>query len=141
MNMIRDKILKRLLNVPGARAVWNALPVGGVELRVRHGIFSRPHYAYGVYSAADLARRLELPAITVAEFGVAGGLGLLALEKVAAEVAGHLGVAIHVVGFDGGQGMPEAVDHRDLPHVWGKGFYAMDERQLRIGRASCRERG
>jgi len=36
-----------------------------------------------------------------------------------------------VVGFDAGAGMPPAMDYRDLPHVWGQGFYKMDEAKLR----------
>ncbi|HEV2349356.1 MAG TPA: hypothetical protein VG028_05850 [Terriglobia bacterium] len=129
--MIADRILTRLTQLPGARALWNRFPVGSVSLRVRYGVFQRPHYAYGVYYAADLAKRLGISAISVIEFGVAGGRGLLALESIAGTVTKYSGVSIDVVGFDGGLGMPEAVDYRDLPYVWGKGFYTMDENKLR----------
>jgi hypothetical protein len=105
--------------------------MGSLETRVRYGVFDRPHYAYGVYFAADLARRLGLKAISVIEFGVAGGRGLVALERIAGAVAAELGVQIHVVGFDSGRGMPAPVDYRDLPHVWGAGFYQMDVQKLR----------
>jgi hypothetical protein len=129
--MIADRVLRRLTQVPGARSLWNSFPVGPVDLRVRYGVFKRPHYAYGVFCAADLARRLGIRTISVLEFGVAGGLGLLALEEVAAAVSEHFDIAIQVVGFDSGQGMPHALDYRDLPYVWGKGFYPMDEQKLR----------
>jgi hypothetical protein len=105
--------------------------MGPVALRVQHGVSERPHYAYGVYSAADLAKRLGLSAISVIEFGVAGGRGLLALEAIAAEISAALEIAITVVGFDSGSGMPAAIDYRDLPYVWSPGFYAMDESKLR----------
>jgi hypothetical protein len=36
-----------------------------------------------------------------------------------------------VTGFDTGQGMPAPTDYRDLPHVWGEGFYQMDVSKLR----------
>jgi hypothetical protein len=111
--------------------LWNRVPVGPVDVRVRYGVFPRPHYAFGVFCAADLARRLGRPAISVIEFGVAGGRGLLALEKIAGTIGQYFGITINVVGFDSGQGMPEAVDYRDLPYVWGKGFYAMDAKKLR----------
>jgi len=94
-------------------------------------VFQRPHYAYGVFYAADLAKRLGISAITAIEFGVAGGRGLLALESIAGTMSEYFGIVINVVGFDGGQGMPDAVDYRDLPYVWGKGFYGMDENKLR----------
>lgn len=129
--MFSDRILTRLTRIPGVRTLWNRVPLGPVDLRVRFGVFSRPHYAYGVYHAADLAKRLGLPSISVIELGVAGGRGLLALESIAEVIGDDLGVAIHVAGFDTGHGMPHPVDYRDLPHVWGTGFYAMDEEKLR----------
>jgi hypothetical protein len=52
--MSRHRILTRLTQIPGARSLWCRFPTGPVELRVRYGIFNRPHYAYGVYSAADM---------------------------------------------------------------------------------------
>ena len=81
--------------------------------------------------AADLAKSLGQKAITVAEFGVAGGAGLLALEKIACAMAAHFGVGVDVLGFDSGQGMPAPTDFRDLPHVRAEGFYSMDEQKLR----------
>lgn len=129
--MIVDKVLRRLTKLPGARALWNKFPVGSVDTRVRYGVFPRSHYAYGVFCAADQAKRLGITAISVIEFGVAQGGGLLALENTARIVGHHLGIAISVIGFDSGQGMPEAEDCRDLPHVWNRGFYPMDENKLR----------
>src|SRR6266851_8012973 len=129
--MIPDKLLARLTQLPGARTLWNLLPVGSLETRLRYDIFDRPHYAHGVYSAADLARRLGVNAIQVIEFGVAGGKGLLALERIASLVEQKLGVKIAVCGFDTGEGMPTPSDYRDLPHVWDKGFYSMDVAKLR----------
>src|SRR5882762_4141903 len=81
--MIPERVLVRLTQIPGVRSLWHRFPVGSVDLRVRYGIFSRPHYAYGVYSAASLAKRLKLRGISAIEFGVAGGRGLQALESIA----------------------------------------------------------
>src|SRR5579885_3214170 len=126
-----DALLRRLNQIPGARSLWGRFPVGSLGLRVRYGIFARPHYAYGVYTAADLAKRLNIPAISVVEFGVAGGSGLVALEAIAAEVSRALGVNIAVYGFDSGEGMPAPMDYRDLPYVWEQGFYKMDAAALK----------
>ena len=131
MSLIPDNILTRLTQIPGARSLWSRFPAGSVDTRVRYGIFDRPNYAYGVYSAADLAKRLGLSAISVLELGVAGGRGLMALERIAAEVGNHIGIQIHVTGFDTGEGMPSPVDYRDLPHVWDQGFYKMDVPKLK----------
>jgi hypothetical protein len=124
--MALDNLLWRFIDFPGARRLWNRFPVGSVKTRVRYGIFSRPYYAFGVYSAADLASKLGLPAISVLEMGVAGGRGLLALEAIAADVSKYLKIQINVYGFDSGAGLTEPRDYRDLPHVWGAGFYKMD---------------
>jgi hypothetical protein len=129
--MIPDRLLARITQIPGFRTLWNRFPAGSLSTRVRYGIFDRPHYAYGVYAAADLAKRLGLSAIEVAEFGVAGGRGLLALENISAMVSADAGVLIHISGFDSGDGMPAPVDYRDLPHVWGQGFYRMDSQKLK----------
>src|SRR5262245_30259471 len=134
MSAIADMLLTRAVQIPGIRRLWVRFPLGSVPTRVRYDIWDRPHYAYGVYNAADLALRLGLPWITVIEFGVAGGNGLIALEKISTSIARHLGIRISVFGFDTGQGMPEPTDYRDLPYVWSPGFYRMDrlalERQL-----------
>src|SRR5262245_22400563 len=74
----------------------------------------RTWLAYGVMQAAVQAKALGLPAISVVEFGVAGGSGLLLLEQYAEEVERASGVRCHVFGFDAGEGMPKPVDHRDL---------------------------
>jgi hypothetical protein len=126
-----DRILARATQIPGVRSLWRRFPVGSLDMRVRYGVFDRPHYAYGVYFAADLAKRLGLRAISVIEFGVAGGQGLLALERIADMVAKQLAIEIYVVGFDSGLGMPAPVDYRDVPHVWDTGFYKMDVPKLR----------
>jgi len=46
--------------------------------------------------AAVLASRLGLPELSVIEFGVAGGRGLVALEQLAAEIGPAVGVRIAV---------------------------------------------
>ena len=117
--------------LPGIPSLWLRYPVGSVATRVRYGIFERPHYAYGIYQAAEQARKLGIPAITVMEFGVSRGLGLLAMESHASEIAAATGVRIATVGFDTGAGMPEPEDYRDLPHIWQRGFYKMDADRLR----------
>ncbi|MDB6083978.1 MAG: hypothetical protein JWN43_1859 [Gammaproteobacteria bacterium] len=123
--------LNQLLRVPYVHGLWTRFPLAPVRTKVYQGLYPYPHYAYGVYWSAFLAQRLKIPRITAIEFGVAGGRGLLALEKVATEIEAALGVGIDVIGFDSGEGMPEPTDYRDLPHIWGRGFYRMDHAKLR----------
>jgi hypothetical protein len=130
MSLVRSAV-RLLARIPGARRVWLKLPVGGVDLRTEHDIWTRPAYAFGLYAAAELALQLRISAISAIEFGVAGGDGLVMLEQIAAQIGPRFGVKISVYGFDTGTGMPPPRDYRDLPHVWGPGFYKMDESRLR----------
>ena len=118
-------LLTQLARIPGFGRLWRSFPLGSPELRTRFDIWSHPAYAYGVWRAVDLARSLGLDGITVAEFGVAGGSGLVALENIADAMATHFGVDIEVLGFDTGTGNPAPADFRDLPYVWAEGFYRM----------------
>ena len=95
--------------------LMGALRVGPYPLRVRLGCVPRPHYAHCVLGAADLARRLGIPRISVLEFGVAGGKGLLCLESHAREATRATGVAIEVYGFDTGSGLPPPAALRRAP--------------------------
>ena len=124
-------LLRYLARLPYFLGLWEKMQLGSMAARVEWGVVPYPHYAYGVYWAAVTASRLKIPRITVAEFGVAGGRGLIALERASEQIERELGVGIDVVGFDSGAGMPAAVDYRDLPHIWGPGFYVMEVEKLR----------
>lgn len=93
----------------------------------------RPHYLACMYDAATLAHHLGYTAISVLEFGVAGGSGLVAIERYAEEVRKKIGVRIESYGFDMGhaQGLPASQDYRDMPYLWQTGSYKMDEPALR----------
>ena len=97
---------------------------------IRWGAVERPHYAYIVYQAAELARRLGVQRISVIEFGVAGGRGLLNLEHHAKRVSQLTGVNIDVYGFDTGEGLPPPIDYRDLPYIWKSSHFRMDQHAL-----------
>lgn len=88
-------------------------------------------YGYGIYHSADLARRLNIPRISVIEFGVAGGRGLLAMEAHAEKVTRLLGVKIDIFGFDTGTGLVSPKDYRDMPYRFAAGNYSMDVEALR----------
>lgn len=101
------------------------------ERKLRWDIFSRPHFAYGMYQAATQAAALGLPGISAIELGVAGGNGLVAMEDIAAEVAHTTGVGVEVYGFDTGTGQPPPRDYRDSPYIWREGMFRIDEPALR----------
>lgn len=97
---------------------------------------SFPQYAYGILQAAVLAQKLKICSITVAELGVAGGNGLLELDRLGRTIGSEWQVDIKTIGFDLGAGMPEPVDYRDMPYIWQRGFFKMDEELIRSRLAS-----
>jgi hypothetical protein len=101
----------------------------------------KPEYIWGVLQGAALGKVLGFERISVIEFGVAGGRGLLAMEQ-AAELAEREigGIQIDVYGFDAGIGLPKPQDYRDLPNLFFDGQYSMDRHQLerRLRRAQLK---
>lgn len=98
---------------------------------LEQGVQTRPQYLWGSLLAVRTARALGLPRVAVLELGVAGGNGLLALERAAAAATELSGIGVDVYGFDTGSGMPKPADHRDLPWVIEPGWFEMDEQALR----------
>lgn len=127
----RMGLLGKITRLPGVRGAWKRLDIGSVSARLEFDIWERPHYAFGVHRSAQLARSLGHEAVTVIEFGVAGGRGLLELEKMAALMSRELGIRIDVVGFDTGVGLPQPKGYRDLVHVWDTGYFEMDVMALK----------
>lgn len=91
----------------------------------------RPHYAYCMLHAADLAKRLGHRRISALEFGVAGGNGLAYLCDFSRNIEREMGVTIDCYGFDTGQGMPEPEGAKDLPFWFQASQYRMDQKKLR----------
>lgn len=91
----------------------------------------RAPYRWGTLCSAFVAKELGYPRMSVIEFGVAGGNGLLQLERIAQEVGEAAGISIEVYGFDTGEGLPKPQDYRDLPQLWKEGFYGMDAERLK----------
>jgi hypothetical protein len=89
------------------------------------------HYIWGVIQGVRLAHVLGIPRVSVIEFGVAGGNGLVALERIAIRVEAEYDVGIDVYGFDMGIGLPKPRDHRDLPNLFAEGDYPMNVEALR----------
>jgi hypothetical protein len=105
---------------------------------VANGVDSRPQYLWPVLQAAHSARALDIPVISALEFGVAGGNGLLALERAAAAATELSGTRIEIFGFDTGTGMPAPTDPRDAPWTVEESYFAMDEEALRARLTTAR---
>jgi hypothetical protein len=98
----------------------------------RRPVTRKSGYVWGVLQGVGLAKVLGLRRVSVIEFGVAGGAGLLALERIAEAVEELLEVEVEVYGFDTGRGLPKPQDYRDCPNLWVGGDYPMDTAQLEL---------
>jgi hypothetical protein len=108
------------------------------QRKLDHGTIERAHYGHCMLQSAMLARKLGHSRISCIEFGVAGGAGLVAMERHAEAVRAETGVEVVVFGFDTGKGMPEPQDYRDMPYLWQSGYFAMDVPKLRAHLKSAR---
>jgi hypothetical protein len=107
-------------------------------LLAKGGRAFRPNYTWGVLQGVHSARELGLERVSVIEFGVAGGNGLLSLAQIAQKLASLYEVEIDVYGFDTGAGLPKPADYRDLPHIYAEGGFSMDVEKLRARLQSAR---
>jgi hypothetical protein len=127
--------LERLAEEPPFRLVTRAIikrTPTNIRTKARWDAVARPHYLAGVLAGADQAKREGASEISVMEFGVAGGNGLVVLQEYAAAVERETGVRIAVYGFDAGGGLPALCgDYRDHPDQWRPSDYRMDEHALR----------
>jgi hypothetical protein len=83
-------------------------PFGSYTTKVALDLVPRRHYAYGMLHAAEQAKRNGLSCITVIEFGVSFGGGILNLCEIARRLTSVTGVNFEIFGFDTGVGLPTA---------------------------------
>lgn len=85
-------------------------------------------YLLGSVIAAVQARMAGNEGIVLIEFGVASGNGLRQLAFVASLIERYLGLAVIVIGFDGGDGLPTLRGAEDHPELWDANQFPMGSR-------------
>ena len=123
--------MKFIKNIKALRPIIRKLKIGSFEFRLNRNALKRMQYAYICFHAAKLGKKLGYKKISVIEYGVAGGQGLLILENHIKEIEKYFNIEIDIYGFDTGEGLPEPIDYRDLPYHWKKGFYSMHHQDLK----------
>lgn len=108
------------------RSLRQAGAKGGYHISILSDLFPYSYYAYGLLHGCKLAKALGIPRVSAIEFGVAGGNGLVAMERHAKRIEELTGVAVEVYGFDTGTGLTPPVDYRDMPYRFKKGNYEMN---------------
>ena len=119
------KTLVRLRELPYGLSPWVLH-----QLRSRRRGFHRENYLYCVERAANEAVALGHRQMSVIEFGVAGGNGLVELERICRYLEMRLPIEFSIFGFDNGEGLPQPVDYRDAPFKWSAGDYVMERAVL-----------
>jgi hypothetical protein len=132
-----NRFLKRFLSEPPLRLATRTMLRNNFGIRYAFewaALFdSLPYtqYATGLQIASRYAVLSGAQSFTAIEFGVAGGNGLTALSRYAAQVSRQTNLEIKVVGFDSGAGLPTTDDIRDAPWWWSAGDYPLDWERLR----------
>ena len=136
INSIINKLLQTLVNPEPFRVsiislMLKKLKLGSHEFRLLCNAVERPSYSCCVLVAAKLASALGIHRISVIEFGVAGGNGLLELENMVEEVERIVPIKIDIFGFDTGKGLPLSDNYKDQLYFWQEGHFEMNEEALR----------
>ena len=105
--------------------------LGSFSSKVAFDLVRPRKYAFGTLEAAKSARELGKREVTIIEFGVAAGGGLLGMCDLARRATEITGVEVKVVGFDTGVGMPPPADYRDHPDLYQAGDFPIDQEALR----------
>jgi hypothetical protein len=79
---------------------------GTFRARVTFDLVVRQQFAFPILYAADQAAKAGMKRLTLVEFGVANGAGLMNICSIAARVTKATGIEFNVFGFDTGKGMP-----------------------------------
>ena len=83
---------------------------GSYRKKIDFDLIIRQQYAYSILKAADYAKEMAIKTISLIEFGVASGAGLINMAKIAEMIGKETGINFKIYGFDTGKGMPPAID-------------------------------
>ena len=90
----------------------------------------KPHYETVLLESCKEAKKLGINNVSVLELGVAGGNGIIALEKYKKSIEKYLNIKIDIYGFDTGEGMPASTLKEDLPFVFKPGQFKIDKEDV-----------
>jgi len=91
----------------------------------------KPHYESILYEGCLEAKKLGIKKVSALELGVAGGNGMVSLEKYKKKIQKVLDIEIDIYGFDTGYGLPKTENvNEDLPFFWRSDLYKIDKEAL-----------
>jgi hypothetical protein len=136
--LFEGRIWKRIyLERMGEPLIYNiaslfALLGGSVRTKIKYDCVPRQPYAFSILAAADHAKSYGIDKVTIVEFGVAAGAGLMNMCWIAEQVTRETGVRFDILGFDSGEGMPPPRDYRDHPEKYFTGDFPPVDRQALV---------
>lgn len=102
---------------------------GSYKQKIEFDLVIRQQNAFCLLKAAEFAKSMGLQSVTVIEFGVAAGAGLLNICQISKNITSITGVHFNIFGFDTGTGMPAPRDYRDQPEVFNEGYFPMVDKE------------
>lgn len=99
---------------------------GSYKLKIDFDLIIRQPNAFGILKSAIFAKRLGIKTVTLIEFGVAAGAGLLNMAEIARNISKEIGINFKIFGFDTGTGMPPALDYRNHPDLYQLGDFPIE---------------
>lgn len=112
---------------------------GSYRLKIYFDLILRQQHAYGILFTTEKAIKEGYKKLTIIEFGVANGAGLVNISKICKKLNKIYGMEYQIYGFDTGIGMPEPIDFRDHPELYKQGDFKMDQDGLKkILPANCK---
>jgi hypothetical protein len=96
---------------------------GNFKSKIYFDLILRQHNAYSILSCAEVAKKMGINKVTLIEFGVASGSGLVNMAKIAGKVSQRTGVLFKIYGFDTGEGLTDPKGFKDYPSAFKKGDY------------------
>lgn len=104
---------------------------GTYRMKIEFDLVLRQNHAYALLDVADQAMALGYKRVSIFEFGVAAGTGLLNLQEIANRLSAITGVGFDIYGFDTGAGMPPPQSYKDHPERYQAGDFPMDANKLK----------
>src|SRR5262245_35423030 len=85
-----------------------------------------------------MAKYYGKKSVTVIEFGVASGAGLLNMIEIAPLIEMETGVRLRIVGFDTGKGLPSVEGYKDHPEFRRPGDFTTEDKESLVRRLDGR---
>lgn len=103
---------------------------GNYRQKILFDLVLRQNHAFSLYEAFKIAKQQKVNRISVIEFGVSTGGGLMNICKIANKLSKLFEIEVIIFGFDTGEGMPAPKDFRDHPELYQQGDFKMDQKLL-----------